>query len=663
MINTSIKKMKNHLAVMCSIMVLCTASWYKAWSGLPPGINIPVHPSITRVGGGVGGGIGGIRVIVDDKLIKADLSTAMYAMDTLYVTFKDREVVKIPLSPDELSELVHIVSIDKDGMLEVSIDPIADAKNGYMSPELGTSNVGWSFLILDGKIARLLEGNYALPVKYRGTTRTPPDVAHDLLLSNNPTGKDYRQVVDQNTTFSHSWHNTTIKVLRGKNGHIQFQVHLDPVPVFLSPDGRRVYPSGEEKKAASIPYNDLVKAFESDPESFTGSVPALDSCLRYIKAFALLAAWENASPISWHKKIDEQIRACWSRESDKSDTNNYHTSRLGDSTNTFLQEIAMLAKQSLIRAAWREYRMSFDPEKMKPEQRIAVFVDEAVAHYSSLENYKELVFNHAGCPDSLFKFINGIDLDNPIYKYTGWAYLGKAILGVWLGHSLDEILKCFGKADERAQIDQDHALRYQILKAVDNLLPVLKSNLYLDSMENKLPQHYMIWYDPMHRKMDTTCIDPRHILKYFEDSIEIAIENHMRDEYQRMEIAITSLFNNRGQLKVSALEVIRVWNSYQQSHLFDERHRIELVRADEWTEEQNPEDLYRYKDPVLAQWGKIQFALGVSSYNKSDFTMSRNCARVLSSMTSIATKEEWYATAGILQSWHEQLIALNGIKN
>ena len=429
----------------------------------------------------------------------------------------------------------------------------------------------------------------------------------------------------------------------------------------MTPDERRAYPSEVEKEVASIPYNDLVKSFENDPESFTESVPALEPCLRYIKAFALLAAWENVSPGNWYEKLDKEISVCRSREPDSSDTKKLRANRLVDSANTFVQEIALLAKQSLIGAAWREYRMSFDPEKMKAEQRIAVFIDEVVAHYSSIEKHRELDGLDAGSPDSLFKFINGINLDDTAYKYTGWAYLAKGILGVWSGHSLEEILRCFGKTDEKARIDRDYALKYQLLKAVDNLLPVLKSNLYLDSLEGMFPKYCSMRYDPMHRDIDTTKIDPWHILKYFEDSIGNALGNHLRDEYRRMDTAIIGLFNNRGQLKASATEVARVWNSYQQSHLLDERHRIKSVSIDDRIND-SP-NLDGYIDPVLVQWGKIQFALGVSAYDKGDSTTSSNYARVLSSIASVATRETWYATVGYLLNWHEQLVVLNNIKN
>jgi hypothetical protein len=596
---------------------------------------------------------------------------------------RDGRVISIPLANSELMELISAVKKDKDGLIEISIDPVADKTENYISPELESTTIGSRLLRLDSDIATLLEGGFRIDSTVVKEISLPSDEIIRLL---HPMTGDtaYKAIVERFVSPPTSWHSTVITVgIARDSSYLPIKISTNPTPVFATPDGRRLHPSEGQQAIASKPYMSLLRYFENHPEAFVNTMPYLDAGMRYARAFALMTAFKASQgrvwnpPVSYNEPSDAQVLqelVMWQNS---------------------IEKVRLQAKRGKVQKAWRDYRLSIKPDYLSNAQRITFFVDEAFAHYRNLAAAKQLVSISPSDPDTLLRFIEGIDLEKE--KYGSWALLAKFMVGVWAGHPLDELIVTMRQAHDHATQNKDAFLLYETLKVTEDLVPVMRSNVYVLEAQGKtltpipIPKHLQkyvfIQKQSLSGEITTSSmvgnsVEPNAYLDQLEAYVDDAIREHMIAVYDYLNSKVDSLFTSDEELAVDQKRALKVLEEFEMSHIAEERHRIKHDIAEEDSNQStigadflsnadslgNAElDSFKFdllstllhgktrSEPVLLNLGKIHYAIGLAAAKENDRAEVLDRARLLSSYARVAEDEFAYSTANKLKEWSDRL--------
>lgn len=642
---------------------------------------------LSQVPGILAGGVssaarGGILISMDDELKRIGVDSLAYEQLTSQLTaYFGARSVTIPLESSELAELVYAVQMDSDNTIEISIDPVADRTESYISPELEGTQIGSRLLRLDSDIATLLEGGFRIDSTITNKVSLPSDEVIRLL---HPETGDtaYKAIVERYVSPPSSWHSTEIKVgISSDSSQLGVKIKTNPTPVFVTPDGRRLQPEEADQTIASKPYMSLLNHFEEQPEAFVNTMPYLDSALRYARAFSLMLAYKISQDSIWTPSVSYM----WPTEEEV-------LQELIDWQNS-TEGVRLAAKRGKLQAAWRAYRLSIKPEDLTNAQRITFFVDEAFAHYRNLAAAKELVSVSPSDPDTLLRFIDGIDLSKE--KYGGWALLAKFMVGVWAGEDLDKLIVTMRMAHDAAAESRDTLLLYETLKVTEDLVPVMRSNVFVMEVQGQTPKPVPIPERLKYFMLDEAyssevsfsptvgdSILPNAYLDNLESYVDTAIRDHMVTTYYNLSSKVDSLFTPEEDLAVDRINALKVLQEFEMSHIGEERHRIKYNVADldtariaelqlrmhelESSTHPDADSLYielyselltemMRHDPVLKNLGKIHYALGLVAAKENNRLETLDRARLLNSYSQVAQEELASETALTLKRWSDKL--------
>jgi hypothetical protein len=573
---------------------------------------------------------GGIRICTsapDDEQVSMTQIQYHRGVAALSGELSSGEKTFTIVSEEDLRELATAAYLDIDGCVTVSLDPIADRQNEYFDSELAFSpRVVSSLLELDMDMALLLEGSSELS---RGLSDvvTPPAEARRLLQTN----ADYQKLARRLVSPPQNWHFTTFFVNPFEAKRPDIEVDVDPTPIFETPDERRVRLEGDLKSVATLPYQPLIERFEKNPEDFGNAVGKLSAGLRYARALGILTACKR-NTASCAPQLEAFVLP---------------SARAKDRPLDIASLRAMLPRlvragvqMSHLHVVWGEYRATLDPLKLDRDERIAVFIDEAIGHYGSSLRTVKGADSSVMSAERVLALVDGLDPKGS--EYEGWVHLGKFIAGVWADRSLADLLGGLETAHAIAERTMDPVLEYQVLKSAEALLPVLESNLYVSELRGARLDLTPVSFDPSRKLSRGALLTPRSYLSHLRRSFDPTLRAHLAAELSRFEKDVAALSEvPMNELRLPVL--LKLLGDIDRIHLDNERARLGTQ--------------------VSRMMARVDLLIGAAAVNEGDVQAARDRLRMIISRSEVEdtrsdsdtdTVDDIKIQATVLESWIDE---------
>jgi hypothetical protein len=538
--------------------VMVASILFNAAGASQPAMMIPMVAGATTVAGGAAAR-GGIEICSTGAAPDAQFRRLRFdeQRDELIATTNRGTTVTVRLDSAELSELSNAASVSTDGCIEVSIDPLADGNEEAFDRDLAASpGIVRTLLNADQQIAAFLDGGYGTMSLPSGI-ETPSAASQRLLVES--TG--YQALARRYTFAPISWHETrvTANALAGPEPAVTLTI--DPRPLTMTPDGRRMAISDSGEKAAAVaPYQSLIASFTARVDVFAAQVDGLSDALRYAHAFAVLHTCRTADR-SCAEDVKGFVRPAAAASED---------SAFAELLSLIRNQSALTARSlrvSHLQAAWRNYRVGLDVRSLPPAERIAVFTDEAVSQYGDRQRAEALALGSGLDPNRLLSWIDGLDLSDQ--EFGGWAELGRFIVGVWAGKPLQELNDALERASTWARIKQDPALQYETLKAARDLTPLMAANLFVQERDGvtspRIATTLGISSDDRQQTMDSDAY-LSHLSRFAGESLS----RYAHDQYDRLRARVAGLTDGAGRSTVNVADALTLLNDLARSRLLRE---------------------------------------------------------------------------------------------
>ena len=164
---------------------------------------------------------------------------------------------------------------------------------------------------------------------------------------------------------------------------------------------------------------------------------------------------------------------------------------------------------------------------------------------------------------------------------------------------LPELSEHLARAYAQAEKDRDGALKYQILRTSERLLPVMQSGLLITERQGRSRPTFVPAFDPT-GSLARKRLSAEEYLEELARGLPVAMARHLDAEYQQIDQEIGALFAPRNGRRASSSEVLATMARFERSSLLQERRlinghpllqyaRLQLAAAQAFAQEQNVE--------------------------------------------------------------------------
>ena len=542
---------------------------------------------------------GGVRICLPEDWANIRVREISRSDSGLVATLDGDMTLSVANDPAVLKSLVAVVAQDRDDCIEVSIDVVGRiGLNYYASDGMESSSlVAERLLALDSELDSLYGGEYRLSETQLGSARLPQEEARRLVSATHVTS-DYRDLALRYPIPPVVSHTTTMRLQKHDHLSVTWDVHLSPV--FQSPTGQWLYATGAEEAAAILPYMPLVQRFESAPQEFRETVTQLEHGMNIARAYGLLSACQKRQTPACLQLFKDIAALPENTESQEADA-----AASDDSWSA--------AKDNHLTKVWQQYRDSIDHKQMNPEQRIAFAVDEALARYRDLEVAQAQSLRTGITPQAILDMTSDVDLDRA--RYGGWGHLARFLAMVWSDASFAETVDALQRAYQRSQETDDVHLRYQVLRSVRELLPVIASKLYVAERTGTSPRSgnwVQVSFDPGGQLRAGVRMGPLGYLRYLDRTIDGAIQEHVKERFQQIsQKAQAHVKGDPAHLRLRETQLLLY--EFQRSHITDEKAAVDDEALDD----------------LIAS---LHYSIGMAAINENDLSLSQNHLRMLHSL-------------------------------